>query len=198
MPVVDSKQEMLSVNDILKIAYEETGEQMPFDLAYASVIKEFQDPNGTFLRYGNTIFIIHGSQKTPGTGLFRALNADTAKNYAESLRQFSIDAYDKGYWLLVTNFKDQSLINLFRLLMKNPPRQGMGYVVKRTKDGQFQVNFTLGPKLNTQPEMNEPGMNEQQMPMQQMPTQQMTMQPPSIPQGALSQLSKAPQAMRGA
>lgn len=180
MAVVDSKQEMLSINDILKIAYEETGEQTPYDLAYASVIKEFQDPNGTFLRYGNTIFIIHGSQNTPGTGTFRALNADTAKNYVESLRKFAVDAYKKGYWLLVTKFKDQSLVNLFRLLMQDPPQKGMGYAVKKTKDGQFIVNFTLGPKTN----------DEQQPPDMEM------QQPQAAPsQGALSQLAMPQQAM---
>lgn len=200
MPVVDSKQQMLSIEDVLKIAYEETNEKTPFDVAYASVIHEFQDPNGTFLRYGNTIFIIHGSQKTPGTGVFRALNADTAKNYADALRQFSIGAYNKGYWLLVTKFRDERLIALFRLLMKNPPREGMGYAVKRTKDGQFQVTFTLGPKLDKQPEIdNQENMMMQQenMPMQQMPMQQMPTQQPSIPQGALAQLSKVQQPMRG-
>lgn len=182
MAVVDSKQEMLSIDDILKIAYEETGEQTPFDLAYASVIKEFQDPNGTFLRYGNTIFIIHGSQKTPGTGIFRALNADTASNYVESLRKFSIDAYKKGYFLLVTKFKDASLLNLFRLLMKNPPQKGMGYLVKKTKDGQFQVNFTLGPKTNSPDSPPDVGMQ----------------QPENInmPRGALNQLAAPQQAMQ--
>lgn len=188
MAVVDSKQEMLSIDDILKIAYEETNEQMPYDLAYAAVIKEFQDPNGTFLRYGNTIFIIHGSQKMPGTGIFRALNADTAKNYVESLRKFSVDAYKKGYWLLVTKFADSSLINLFRMLMQDPPREGMGYLVKKTKDGQFQVNFTLGPKTNNPEEPPEMEAQESQdIGMQQ--SQSM----PS--QGALNQLSAPQQQM---
>lgn len=196
MPVVDSKQEMLSIDDILKIAYEETGEQTPYELAYAAVIKEFEDPNGVFLRYGNTIFIIHGSQKTPGTGIFRALNADTAQNYVEALREFSINAYKKGYWLLVTKFKDKSLINLFRLLMKNPPRQGMGYAVRQTKDGQYLVNFTLGPNTSPQQEMGD---QEMSMPMQQMGNSQnaASMSQPSIPQGALRQLSASQQPMRG-
>ncbi len=48
MPVVDSKQQMLEVPEIVQIAVEESKEPMPFDLVYASVIKEFQDPNGTF------------------------------------------------------------------------------------------------------------------------------------------------------
>lgn len=181
MAVVDSNQEMLSVEEIFKIAYEETNEQLPYDVAYASVIKEFQDPNGTFLRYGNTIFIIHGSQNAPGTGIFRALNADTAKNYAESARKFVINAYKKGYWLLVTKFKDQSLINLFRMVFQDPPQKGMGYLVKKTKDGQFQVNLTLGPKTD----------NPESPPGAEMPQSQGM----SMPQGALNQLSAPQQAM---
>jgi len=177
MPV-DSKQQMLSVEEIVNVAVQETDTGVQPELAYASIVKEFQDPNGTFLRYGNTIFIIHGSQKTPGTGTFRALNADTAQNFLESSYKFIDAAYNKGYWLLVTKFKDQSLLNIFRMISKNPPREGMGYAVKRTEDGQYQVNLTLGPKTNQAP--NEP--QEMMAPVQpQMPDQP--------PMGALQQMS---------
>jgi hypothetical protein len=186
MPVVDSKQQMLEVPEIVQVAVEESKEPVPFDIAYASVIKEFQDPNGTFLRYGNTIFIIHGSQKTPGTGIFRALNADTAKNFLESSYKFIDAAYRKGYWLLVTQFRDQSLLNIFRVISQNPPRPGMGYAVERLKDGQFQVNLTLGPKTN----------NEEAPPNMQMQQMQQPQGGAMKPQGALQQMA-APTNMMG-
>jgi len=188
MPVVDSKQQMLEVPQIVEVAVQDSKEPAPFDVVYASVIKEFQDPNGTFLRYGNTIFIIHGSQKTPGTGMFRALNADTAQNFLESSYKFVDDAYKKGYWLLVTKFRDQSLLNIFRMISQNPPRPGMGYSVKRTDDGQFQVNLTLGPKTDNK--QMSPDMELASDSMQNMPMQGMQSQPVgSPPQSGLQQLT---------
>jgi hypothetical protein len=183
MPV-NSKEEMLSVQDIVNTAVNETDTGVEPDIAYAAVIKEFQDPNGVFLRYGNTLFIIHGSQKTPGAGTFRALNADIAENFLQSSYQFVLDAYEKGYYVLVTEFKDQSLINIFRMVSQNPPRQGMGYSVATTSDGEYQVTLTLGPKLNVQgqsPMSGPPEMNAQT-------GQQINTAPMAPPQGALNQL----------
>ena len=186
MPVVDSKQQMLEVPEIVQIAIEQSKEPAPFDLVYAAIIKEFQDPNGTFLRYGNTIFIIHGSQKNPGTGLFRALNADTAQNFLESSYKFVDAAYKKGYWLLVTQFRDQSLLNIFRMISQNPPRPGMGYAVEGLKDGQYQVNLTLGPKTN----------EKEAPPDMQMQDMQNMQGAAGKPQGALQQMA-APTNMMG-
>lgn len=180
MPV-NSQEEMLSVQQIVDRAVHETDTGVQPDLAYAAVIKEFQDPNGVFLRYGNTLFIIHGSQKTPGAGTFRALNADTAQNFLQSSFQFVIDAYEKGYYVLVTQFKDQSLLNIFRMISQNPPRQGMGYSVAKTSNGQFQVTLSLGPKLNAQGKKGPPEINTAT-------GQQINTAPMAPAQGALNQL----------
>lgn len=193
MPVVDSKQQMLEVPEIVKISLEETNTPVDFDLAYSSIVKEFQDPNGTFLRYGNTIFIIHGSEKTPGAGMFRAINADTAQNFLESSRKFVVAAHRKGYFLLVTQFKDPSLLNLFRMVMKQPPNPGMGYTAQKTGSGQFRVTLNLGPKTND--ETAPPDMQMQDMQSGMKPQQ--SIQPLSRqPQGALQQMP-APANMMG-
>ena len=144
MPLVDSKQQMLQVGELLKIASENTESEYPPEFLYATFVKEVQMPDSKFLRYGNVLYLIHGSPKDPRKGQFRALNADIAQNFLESGFQFVIDAYKAGFDILVTEFKDQSLLNIFRTVAKNPPNPGMGYQVEMTQGGQYRVTLQLG------------------------------------------------------
>lgn len=144
MPLVDSRQQMLQVGEILKIAAQNTESEYPPEFLYTTFVKEVQMPDSKFYRYGNVIYIIHGSPKDPRKGQFRALNADTAQNFLQSGFQFVIDAYKAGFDVLVTEFKDQSLLNIFRTVSKNPPNPGMGYQVEMTTNNQYRVTLQLG------------------------------------------------------
>jgi hypothetical protein len=144
MPLVDSRQQMLQVGELLKIASENTESEYPPEFLYATFVKEVQMPDSKFLRYGNVLYLIHGSPKDPRKGQFRALNADIAQNFLQSGFQFVIDAYKAGFDVLATEFKDQSLLNIFRTVAKNPPNPGMGYQVEMTQDGQYRVTLQLG------------------------------------------------------
>ena len=143
--VVDSNEQMLEVGQILQIAAEQSQSQYPIEIVLAAFVKEVEMPENKFLRYGNTIFIIDGNEKKPGTGMFRALNADTAENFLNASYQFVDDAYAAGFYLLVTQFYDQSLLNIFRIISQDPPREGMGYQVQTMQDGGYQVTLQLGP-----------------------------------------------------
>jgi len=146
MPLVDSRQQMLDLGELLKVAAENTQSQYPMEFVYATFVKEVQMPGSKFYRYGNTVYVVHGSEKTPRKGMFRALNADTAPNFVASGFAFVADAYKAGFDTLVTQFTDQSLLNIFRQVSKNPPNPGMGYNVSKLADGQFQVALQLGSK----------------------------------------------------
>lgn len=142
--IVDSKQQMLPVNDLLRAAAENTQSEYPTELVYAAFTREAQMPNSKFLRYGNTIFIIHGDVEKAGVGSFRALNADTAQNFLQGSYQFVIDAYKAGYYMLITKFRDQGLLNIFKIIERNPPNPGMGFDVKTGADGQYVVRLMVG------------------------------------------------------
>jgi hypothetical protein len=144
--VVDSNEQMLEVGQILQIAAEQSQSEYPVELVLAAFVKEVEMPGNKFLRYGNTIFIIDGNEKKPGTGFFRALNADTAENFLNASYQFVEDAYNAGFYALVTQFYDQSLLNIFRIISQDPPREGMGYQVQMMEDGGYQVSLKLGPQ----------------------------------------------------
>jgi hypothetical protein len=81
----------------------------------------------------------------PGYGWFRALNADTAKNFLENSRVFADSAYKVGFDVVVTNFTDPTILNIFKMISKNPVRDGMGYAVQKAQNG-YRVTLVLGPK----------------------------------------------------
>jgi len=146
MPLVDSRQQMLELGELLKVAAENTQSEYPMEFVYAAFVKEVQMPDSKFYRYGNTVYVVHGSPKNPSKGTFRALNADTAPNFMASGFAFVVDAYKNGFDTLVTQFRDQSLLNIFRNVAKNPPNPGMGYNVQMLANGEYQVALQLGQK----------------------------------------------------
>ena len=125
------------------IAAQETKSPHPASTLYAAMIKEMNMPGTSIVRDGNTVFIIHNAQGR--VGVFRALNADTARNYLENSYAFIQGAYKMGFDTLVSDFEDPTIMNIFKAISRNPPQEGMGYRAERTKRG-FRVTVKLGPK----------------------------------------------------
>ena len=141
--LVDSKKKELGVEAILMIAAQETKSPHPASTVYAALVKEMNMPGTSIVREGNTLFVIHNAEGR--VGVFRALNADTARNYLESSYAFIQGAYKMGFDTLVSEFEDPTIMNIFKAISRNPPQDGMGYKAERTKTG-FRVTVKLGPK----------------------------------------------------
>jgi len=141
--LVDSKKKQLSQDAIVMIAAQETKSPHPASTVYAALVKEMNMPGTSLVRDGNTLFVIHVGQGR--TGVFRALNADTARNYLENSYAFIQGAYKMGFDVLVSEFEDPTIFNIFKAISRNPPQEGMGYKAERTKKG-FRVTVKLGPK----------------------------------------------------
>jgi len=141
--LVDSKKKELGTEAILMIAAQETKSPHPASTVYAALIKEMNMPGTSIVRDGNTLFIIHNAEGR--VGFFRALNADTARNYLENSYAFIQGAYKMGFDTLVSEFDDPTIMNIFKAISRNPPQEGMGYKAERTKTG-FRVTVKLGPK----------------------------------------------------
>jgi hypothetical protein len=142
--LVDSKQQQLKPQEILKTALEET--ESPHDLPYAvaSITREIQAPETIYFLIGNTLFIVNKSPSDKKHAFFRALNADVAANYLENSKEFVRRMKDSGFTVVVTRFKDSTLVNLFKAISKNPPFPNMGYVVQRLKSGGYQATINMG------------------------------------------------------
>jgi hypothetical protein len=140
--LVDSKKKELSSEAILMIAAQQTKSPYSPEQVYAALVKEMNLEGTSTYREGNTVFLMHHAKGRIGT--FRALNADTARNYLDNSYQFIQDAYKMGFDILVSDFKDPTIMNIFKGISRNPPQEGMGYRAERTKDG-FRVTVKLGP-----------------------------------------------------
>jgi hypothetical protein len=141
--LVDSKEKELGVEAIMMIAAQETKSPHPASAIYAAMVQEMNMVGTSVVRNGNTLFIIHNAEGR--VGVFRALNADTARNYLESSYEFIQGAYKMGFDTLVSEFEDPTIFNIFKAISRNPPQEGMGYSAERTKKG-FRVTVKLGPK----------------------------------------------------
>jgi hypothetical protein len=140
--LTDSKKKKLSSDAVLMIAAQQTKSPYSPEQVYAALVKEMNMEGTSTYREGNTVFLMHHAKGRIGT--FRALNADTARNYLDNSYTFIKDAYDMGFDILVSDFQDPTIMNLFKGISRNPPREGMGYRAERTKDG-FRVTVKLGP-----------------------------------------------------
>lgn len=141
--LVDSQQQELSVEEILDIVNWSSPDPMETARYIAMINAELQMPNTLFIRQGNTLFIIHKADR--GVGFFRALNADTARNYLANSMEFIKACHKMGFDTMATEFTDPSLLNIFRFISDNPPIEGMGYQVQETDDGSFYVTVKTGP-----------------------------------------------------
>jgi hypothetical protein len=144
--LVDSKEQKLQMQEIVKISVEETESQYDPKTAFLAIIKETTLPDTKVLQIGNTLFIVHGTEE-PRFGFFRALNADTAENYLQNSIEFTERAYSElEFDVLTTQFEDPTILNIFKYIGKDQP-ENMGYRVQQDKDtGMYQVTVTLGKR----------------------------------------------------
>jgi hypothetical protein len=124
------------------IAAQQTKSKYSAEQVYASLVKEMNMEGTSVYRQGNTIFLMHHAKGR--VGVFRALNADTARNYLDNSYIFIQDAYKMGFDILVSDFEDPTIMNIFKGISRNPPQEGMGYRAEKTQKG-FRVTVKLGP-----------------------------------------------------
>lgn len=141
--LVNSKEKQLGEQAILMIAAEETKSKYSAAQVYAALVAEMNLRGTTTYRAGNTIFMMHHAKGRVGT--FRALNADTARNYLENSYEFIQAAYKMGFDTLVTEFEDPTIINIFKAISRRPPQEGMGYRAEKMEHG-YRVTLKLGPQ----------------------------------------------------
>lgn len=142
--LVDSNKTMLPVGEIIRIAAENTESPVPANAIEHGIKVEMKQPGALPMRYGNTIFLCHKTKER--MGMFRALNADMARNFVQNGNRWVVQAYNAGFDFMVTQFDDPTLINIFKAISRKPPRPKMAYQVLKLRNGKYQVVLQLGPK----------------------------------------------------
>jgi len=141
--LVNSKKQKLTEQAILMVAAKETKSKYPAATVLAALTKEMNVKGTSVYRAGNTLFIMHHAKGR--VGIFKALNADTARNYLENSYEWVQAAYKMGFDTMVTDFEDPTIINVFKAISRRPPQEGMGYRAEKTERG-YRVTLKLGPK----------------------------------------------------
>lgn len=144
--MVDSQQQQLGTDLIVKIAAENTRSPYPFKKVFMLFVAELGLPNSKLYKFGNTVFVVHPSEEKPDFGVFRALNADVAQNYLDNSKQFIDAAIQDGFVGLQTTFSDPSILNIFQMIAREEQQHenpNMGYQTYKGKDGQIRVNLVL-------------------------------------------------------
>jgi len=140
--MVDSRERKLDFAEIALIAIKNTDVNMPEGAAMSGIVTEASQPNTDIKQIGNTVFILHKGEN--GQGLFKALNADKARNFVENSRQYVVYAKKMGINMLVTQFQDRAISTLFHAISKNPPMPNMGFKEYKLKSGVRQIVLNLG------------------------------------------------------
>lgn len=141
---VDSKKRELTQDEIIEIAARETGGEYTAEQVKASLGVEAYELGALMFREGNTIFVLHQDKTNPVVGLFRALNADTVKNYINNCVAFTKAVGMMGFKYLVTQFNDPALIRITEQVYKREPFKNMEYSINKTVDGGYRVTASLG------------------------------------------------------
>lgn len=144
--MVDSSQQKLKMEDIIKISAANTKSPYNFTQVYVSIMKELTLPGSIVIQKGNTIFLLHRVEKQPRIAIMRALNADIGPNYLKNSEAIVPELYDQyGFDTVVVQFTDPTIINIFKYIGRKRPG-GLGYIVQKSKDNKtYQVTAKLGP-----------------------------------------------------
>jgi hypothetical protein len=141
--MVDSKQKQLDSAQIIMTALENTRSKLPTQAAFTGILAELSQPNTDVKIMGNTLFVLHKADN--GQGFFKALNADVARNFVESSRQYVVYAKQKqGMKILVTEFEDPAISTLFHAISKKPPMPNMGFQEYKVSPSVNRVVLNLG------------------------------------------------------
>jgi len=145
MEMVDSNQQKLSLPEIIEIAAMNTGyEGNPKD-AVKAVTEELKKPDVEHIQFGNTLFIVQKMKDK--VCIFRALNADVARNFVDNAARFVQWVYRKvkmDYG--VTFFKGEAIHRLIKALYKIQPNKDVAYEIANMASGKKRAIVQFGPR----------------------------------------------------
>lgn len=134
--LVDSKQHMLSPNDIFiaaahedKVAQKTVAEAAkkahvtPERMAYSVMLKEYSDPRLVRIRSGNSLFTIAAMKGR--TGFCRVFNGDTPTNFVNNMTEFMESARKMGFDFLVSQTHSNDIVRLLKIAAKRTKTPGV-------------------------------------------------------------------------
>lgn len=147
MELVDSSEKRLNYMDIMTTALKREETKLPLQVALTAMLKELQLPGSGHIQIGNTIFIYHRGKTKPNQAFFRALNADTPRNFVDNSKKFTVIAFRKlKIDKLLSQSPDPKISKLFHVISKHPPMANMEYQEFDNADGSKTFLLDLNTK----------------------------------------------------
>ena len=139
MELVDSKQKMLPVGQILEIDTANAAQQVPLQMVKAAFAKMMTYPGAHALKYGNTLFVAMVSQKTPTAAIVYTANADTAPNVPINTMQLFDDLQSDGVTTVRMKLGEPETIAALQQLSQKYSIQ-----MRQRKPDSYEATVTLG------------------------------------------------------
>lgn len=148
MSVVNSKTKKLSLSEVIAMALgnmqkaNELPEGVPLYAAILGVVQELTDSGAKYEQRGNTLFISHFSEDGQEVSV-RALNVDTARNYAENTYAYAQELHNAGVVRLTSDFRGTTVLNLFKSVARQPFAENWGMKVYKLPNGLMRAYVSM-------------------------------------------------------
>jgi hypothetical protein len=139
MQLVDSKQKMLTVGQILEIDTARAKQQVPIEMVKAIYAKMMTYPGAHALRYGNTAFVAMVSQKNPNAALVFTVNADVAPNVPINTMKLFDDLQSDGVTTARMSVDEPEIIAALQQLSQKYSIQ-----MRQLKPDLYEATVALG------------------------------------------------------
>lgn len=148
MPIVNSKEKKLSMPEVITMALgnmqkeNQLPKDVPLQAAILGVTYELSATDAKHEQRGNTVFIAHFSEDGKEASV-RALNVDTARNYAENTYAYAQDLSNSGVERMTSDFRGTAVLNLFKSVGRQPFAKKWGMKVIKNKDGMMRAYIVM-------------------------------------------------------
>lgn len=93
------------------------GQDIPMQAAMVGLAEELNMDDAESIQFGNTIFITHYSDEEPLVYM-RALNVDTAPNFADSIENYVVYIFGRGIKTIATNYEDEAITSAIKFVQR--------------------------------------------------------------------------------
>ena len=147
MAIVNSNQKLLPTHEVIATAVvnaHRSGQlgDIPVQSALLVIAREGAMPNCDVMQIGNTVFISHFDDSRVEVA-FRALNADTARNYVDNIVEYLQRLVSSGVRRMTCDFADPKILQVIKTIMRRPDFSRWGVSVYPLSTGEMRAYIVV-------------------------------------------------------
>jgi len=147
MAIVNSNEKLLSTHEVIATAVvnaHRSGQlgDIPVQSALLVIAREGAMPNCDVTQIGNTVFISHFDDSRVEVA-FRALNADTARNYVDNIVEYLQRLVSSGVRRMTCDFADPKIMQVIKTITRRPDFSRWGVRVYPLTTGEMRAYIVV-------------------------------------------------------